>query len=695
MGARRRASAGTPKPGRALRGRARALRQRMAAPSFLYDVAVVTGVGGLTGAAARAMKQPSILGYLFAGLLVGPSLPIIPLFADPARTHALAEFGVILVMFAIGLEFRFARLIAVLPRSGFAALVQIAAMGWAGAAVGSALGWGPVGAAFLGASLAISSTMVVSGLFAQQPPDADVREHVLGILVVQDIVAIVLMATMTALAAGASVEPGELGQLLVKLVAVLGAMVGGGILLVPRLVRGALRVGGAEAATVLAVGLAFSFAALAAVAGFSVALGAFVAGMLVAESGRAHEIELNVGPIKSLFAAIFFVSIGMAVDPATALAQLPLAIGLTALVIGGQLLSVSVASVLSGAPLRRAVLSGLALGQVGELSFILAAIGEAGGVVPDGLLPTLVTVATITCFTTPWLLARGDAAVGFLDHRLPARGARLLAMVPVAVERLQRQVDPTLRDALRGTAIDAASLVLWAAVMLSVRDEASRALVSVTALPDRVMALLIDLAALLVALPLLVGLLRNARTFADAVAREVRDELLGAQAVRAMVHLLLVVGVAMPALAVLRPLVRGPWAEPLVLIAIAAAALVVWRRLGDADHDLRSGAETLALRLAAQAGSAAPSIPPQALLDHVISVTLPPGAIAHGRTLAQLDLRARTGAIVVAIHRPGAPVLLPTGHEHLAAGDVLALTGDHASIEAAAKVLAAEATAGA
>ena len=160
---------------------------------LIADLAVVTMVAALTGMLARRVGQPSILGYLLAGLIVGPYIPI-PLFADPHRMEELAEVGVVLVMFAVGLEFRIKRLVEILPLSGLTAAVQIGALAWGGFTVGSLLGWSTSASVCLGAALSISSTMVVSAVLRTRPVDEDVRAHVFGVLVVQDVVAIVLMA---------------------------------------------------------------------------------------------------------------------------------------------------------------------------------------------------------------------------------------------------------------------------------------------------------------------------------------------------------------------------------------------------------------------------------------------------------------------------------------------------------------------
>ena len=282
--------------------------------NFVVDLAIVLSVAGVTSVLARLLGQPSILGYLLAGFIVGPYIPI-PVFADPQRVQELAEFGVLLVMFAIGLEFRISKLMSVLPLSGLTGLIQVSFLVWCGFSVGHLIGWNTVQSVFLGASIAISSTMIVSKVFEDHPPAPQVRQYVLGVLVVQDVLAIVLIAATTAIAAGGGLAPMQLVTTIGGLAAVLFGMLVGGMLVVPRLMRAVVRLRSPEISAVVSVGLCFGLAELAATFGYSVALGAFIAGMLVAESGQGVTVEHLIRPLRDVFAAVFFVSVGMTVDP--------------------------------------------------------------------------------------------------------------------------------------------------------------------------------------------------------------------------------------------------------------------------------------------------------------------------------------------------------------------------------------------
>ena len=261
----------------------------------------------------QALRQPVVVGYLVAGMIVGPYTPGI--LVDASRIHGVSELGVILLMFTLGLEFSIRRLLRLGPRAAFITAVQVGLMLWLGYVCGRALGWSELESIFTGALLSISSTTIVAKAFAEQQVGADLRELALGVLLCEDLVAVIMLAVLTPLGAGAALNAGALEWTGLRLRIFLLVMVGGGILLVPPLVRLVARMGRDETLVVASVGICFGFAMEAERAGYSVALGAFLAGSLVAESGVAERLEELVRPLRDVFAAVFFVSVGMMIDP--------------------------------------------------------------------------------------------------------------------------------------------------------------------------------------------------------------------------------------------------------------------------------------------------------------------------------------------------------------------------------------------
>ncbi len=666
--------------------------------SFLADLALVLCVAAPTGLLFRALRQPPILGYLLAGLVVGPHTPI-PLFADPDRVSALSEFGVVLVMFSIGLEFSVRRLLEVLPTSGLTALVQISALAFAGYELGQLFGLGGVGPLFLAGALAISSTMVVAKVFDDRPPEPAVRELVFGVLVVQDVVAIVLLAVLSAIAAGAAVTAGELGHTLLELAGFLLALLVGGLLVVPRLVRRIERSGTPEIVVVTATALCFGFALLAQKAGYSVALGAFLAGMLTAESGRGHAIELRIAPLKDLFVAVFFVSIGMSVDPALVWDRLGLTAAVFAVVVFGQLRSVTVAGDLGGNGLRRSIEAGLTLGQIGEFAFIMAGIGIAAGVLEPFFAAVLVAVAILTSFTTPALLRLSPRLLALVDRLLPGWLRGLLSLYDAWLAQLRRRSLPRRwRRPLVVLGLEAAALIGLAIGLGLVRPWAIALLQVELALAEAGARVLVTVIELGLWLPFVIGIAKAARRLAGQIAEDLlpqveagRLDLAHAPRRSLIVGLELAIDLAVtgPIAAFTTPF-AGPWTL-LLLGTLVLATLTSLRRGGhNLDGHLRASAEVMieVIRKQAKAGPAAQVERPELLfpgVGQIETVSVAPALV--GNSLYDLDLHSRTGAAVLALVRDRASIPRPGPEVVLAEGDTLALIGSDEAIAAARALL--------
>jgi len=479
-------------------------------------------------------------------------------------------------------------------------------------------------------------------------------------------------------------------------------MVGGGLLIVPRVIRFVSKMASPEALLVLGVGLCFVFAQLAAMLGYSVALGAFVAGMLVAESGEGARIEHLVAPIKDLFAAIFFVAIGMTVDPVVAFEHLPTALLVTAVVIVVQLSAVSVGGVLAGNGPRRSISAGLALGQIGEFAFIIAAIGVSAEVVPAALAPVTVTVAVLTTFTTPLLLRRAPRVVSLVDRGLPRRVRQTLTLYTCWVESLRENTTPsgqrTIKRAMRSILVDMVGVTAILALGLwsEPRVQALLAGQGVRLSATQTDLLVLGVGVLL-ATPFGYALMRNitvlSRLFAeprDGEADTPTGRVVEA-AVRALIQIGVLVALGVPAVVILAWL-GSPYPGAGLLLVLAVALGLVWRRSGQVEDELESGAGRI-LELLARQTSDAPDDPasPGSLLpglDDALRVSLPDGSPAIGRSLAELDLRAETGATVVAIHHDHSQdTVVPNGRERLSVGDTLVLVGPQEAKERARRLL--------
>ncbi|MFO7562226.1 MAG: cation:proton antiporter [Enhygromyxa sp.] len=674
--------------------------------NFLADLALVLCVAAPTGLLFRALRQPPILGYLLAGLVVGPHTPL-PLFADPDRIHALSEFGVVLVMFSVGLEFSIGRFVKVLPTSGLTALVQISALAWAGYQLGQLFGWTGVSSMFLAGALAISSTMVVAKVFDDRPPDPAVRELVFGVLVVQDVVAIALLAVLSAVAAGAGVTAEQLGHTVLELGGFLLALLVGGMLIIPRVVRLVARIGSPDIIVVTAGAVCFGLARLAMEFGYSVALGAFLAGMLTAESGRGHEIEQRVAPLKDLFVAVFFVSVGMTVDPLLVWERIGLSAAIFATVVFGQLSSVTVAGLLGGNGLRRSIEAGLTLGQIGEFAFIMAGIGAAAGVLEPSFGAVLVAVATLTSFTTPVMVRLAPRLAAAVDRRMPEWLHTLLSLYESWLEQLRsRERSGRWRRPLVVLGLEAAGLIALTIGYGLVRPWLIGLLVEQLGLAEVGADVVVMVAELVLWLPFVIGIARAARRLARQIGEELlpqveagRLDLANAprRALIVALELAITLAVIGPIAVFTAPFVGGPW-NLLLLVMIPLGSLVSLRRGGhNLDGHVRASAEVVIELIGRQgqagpAGQARPVEEAGAMLPgfgQVEAITITTGPLV-GLTLGELDLHTRTGATVLALVREGASVPRPGSEVSLAIGDTLALIGSKEAVESARDLLTAD-----
>lgn len=369
---------------------------------LISDLAVILIAAGIITLVFKWLKQPVVLGYIVAGIIAGPAVPYIPTVSDPANIKIWADIGVIFLLFAMGLEFSFKKLMTVGGTAVIASITIVSGMMFLGYAAGNALGFSHISSIFLGGMLSMSSTAIVFKAF----DDMGLRGQkftgvVLGVLVVEDLVAVVLMVLLSTLAVSQQVEGMEMLKSILKLGAFLIFWSLLGIYLIPSFLKKVKPFLNDETLLIIALGFCLGMVMIATKAGFSSALGAFVMGSLLAETIEAEKIEKLVKPVKDLFAAIFFVSVGMMIQPDLLIEYLiPICI-LTILVIVGQVFFGSLGILLSGQSLKIALQSGFSLTQVGEFAFIIASLGVSLKVTDDYLYPVIVAVSVVTTFLTP------------------------------------------------------------------------------------------------------------------------------------------------------------------------------------------------------------------------------------------------------------------------------------------------------
>ncbi|MBB3228471.1 CPA2 family monovalent cation:H+ antiporter-2 [Luteibacter sp. Sphag1AF] len=389
---------------------------------FIQDLATVMLVAGLTTVIFQRLRQPVVLGYIIAGLLIGPhTLPVI-FIHDEQTIRTLSELGMILLLFALGLEFSLKKLRAVGGAALVAAFAEIVLMVWIGYEIGRFFSWSAMDSLFLGAMLSISSTTIIMKALEDLGLKRErFAQLMFGILIVEDLLAIVLMALLTGIASTGGVEAGDAFAAIGRLGLFMAVSLVVGLLLVPRVVDYIARVSRNDVLLVAVLGILFGFCLLVTELGYSVALGAFMIGAIVAESEAVARVERIIMPVRDMFSAIFFVAIGMLIDPALLVEYAWPIFIVTVAVVVGKVMTCSFGSFVAGNDGRTSLRVGMGLAQIGEFSFVIASLGLTLNVTSKFLYPVAVAVSAITTFLTPYLIRGSDPLAGFLARRLPAR----------------------------------------------------------------------------------------------------------------------------------------------------------------------------------------------------------------------------------------------------------------------------------
>ncbi|PMQ05249.1 Inner membrane protein YbaL [Dyella sp. AD56] len=395
---------------------------------FIQDLATVMLIAGLTTVIFQRLRQPVVLGYIIAGVLVGPYTFPVVFIHDEQTIRTLSELGMILLLFALGLEFSLKKLREVGGAALVAALCEIVLMVWLGYEIGRFFGWTSMDALFLGAMLSMSSTTIImkalDGLNLKRERFAQLM---FGILIIEDVIAIVLMALLTGIASTGGLEAAEAAAAVGRLTLFMAVSLVVGLLLVPRVVDYIARVSRDDVLLVAVLGLCFGFCLLVTEMGYSVALGAFMIGAIVGESQSVMRIERIIGPVRDMFSAIFFVAIGMLIDPAMLkLYWLPILV-VTVVVVVGKVITCSFGTFIAGNDGRTSLRVGMGLAQIGEFSFVIASLGLTLKVTSSFLYPVAVAVSAITTFLTPYLIRASDPLADVLTRRLPGGLTSLLS----------------------------------------------------------------------------------------------------------------------------------------------------------------------------------------------------------------------------------------------------------------------------
>ena len=394
---------------------------------MIADLALILICAGVMTLIFKRLKQPLVLGYIVAGFLASPNMPYMPSVTDLENVHLWSDIGVIFLLFALGLEFSFKKIVKMGAAPIISACTTILSMMVVGAFTGYAFGWGQMDCIYLGGMLAMSSTTIIFKAF----DDMGLRQQrfagmVLSVLIIEDILAIVLMVMLSTLAVSQQFEGIQMATSILKLSFFLVLWFVVGIYLIPLFLGRVKSLMSDETMLILVLGLCFGMVVLASSVGFSAAFGAFIMGSILAETIEAEKIEHLVSPVKDLFGAIFFVSVGMMVDVALIVEYIVPILCIIAAIMVGQTVFSTAGFLLSGQPLKTAMQCSFSLTQIGEFAFILATLGTSLGVTSDFLYPIVVAVSVSTTFTTPYMIRLAEPAYTVVERHLPVRWKQIL-----------------------------------------------------------------------------------------------------------------------------------------------------------------------------------------------------------------------------------------------------------------------------
>lgn len=389
-------------------------------PALIQDLGIILFTAGIVTLIFKKIQQPVVLGYLIAGFLVGPEISFLPTIQERDAIKVWAEIGVIVLLFGLGLEFSFKKLLAVGRGATVTALTEIIFMLGIGYLVGQAFDWSVMDSLFLGGILAISSTTIIIRAF----DELGMRQKrfvslVFGVLIVEDLVAILLLVLLSTIAVTKTFEGVQLFESATKLVFFLSIWFLAGIFLVPWFLKRIRKYMNEETTLIVSLGLCLMMVILATHAGFSPALGAFIMGSILAETQDGEKIEHNLRSVRDLFAAIFFVSVGMLIELEPLKEHWAAVIILTFVTIGGKLISTTAGALLGGQSIKTSVQAGMSLAQIGEFSFIIATLGLSLGVISNFLYPLAVAISAVTTLTTPYMIRGSEPFYQWLKLRLP------------------------------------------------------------------------------------------------------------------------------------------------------------------------------------------------------------------------------------------------------------------------------------
>ena len=653
---------------------------------MIQDLCVIMLTAGVTSLLFKLLKQPVVLGYIVAGVLVGPHVLGEAWVSNEESVDTWGQIGVLFLLFALGLEFSFKKLLQMGNTALIAAGTIVIGMMTLGFLTGRLFGWNEMNSLFLGGMLCMSSTTIVFKAL----DDMGLRNHhfakiCFGILVVEDLFAVILMVLLSSIATTRSFEGKEMLLQIGKLAAYLVFWFVAGIAILPMFLHKFKKHLTNETLTILSIGLCLGMVLLAVGAGFSSALGAFVMGSVLAETLEAERIEHLIEPVKNIFGAIFFVSVGMMIVPSQLVEYwLPILI-ITLVVIVGQILFASVGTLLSGQSLKVSLQTGFSLVQIGEFAFIIATLGQSLGVTDKSLYPIVVAVSVVTTFLTPFVMRGAEPTFRFLDRRL-SDGVKL-TLENYAKNRNTVTMESTFKRLLKKILL---SLFIYGVVVAFIDLIYFKYGVPLIHqllegfLPMKVVQTIALLILLVATSPFIYAMATTHRNSAEAhelwaSGNYQKAQLIGIMLLRMVVCLLFVAWTVFRIFGVTSAMIGA-----IVFIVILALTFSRRIRKQSAALQLQFSANLTAREKSAEAKRTVSQGFTNSLLDydvHLAEFRLESNSKFCGRSLMQLDVRYRSGVSIVRIVRGGININIPGGRTVLYPNDTIVVAGSDEQID--------------
>ena len=661
-------------------------------PNLIEDLALILVVAGIVTLVFKKLKQPLVLGYIVAGFLVSPHMPYIMSVVDKGDIHTWADIGVMFLLFSLGLDFSFKKILKMGMAPVIAALTIIFSMMTLGILVGHSFGWNRMDCIFLGGMLAMSSTTIIYKAF----DDLGLRQQrfaslVMSVLILEDVLAIVMMVMLSAIASGNNPDGGEMLGSILKIGFFLVLWFVVGIFLIPLFFRKTRKLMNSETMVIVALGLCCLMAVLSTKVGFSSAFGAFVMGSIIAETVEADKIIKLVEPVKNLFGAIFFVSVGMLVEPKVLVDYAIPILVLVLTILLGQGIFGTAGFMLSGQSLKNAMRCGFSMAQIGEFAFIIASLGLSLGVIGKFLYPVVVAVSVITTFLTPYMIRFAEPCYNHIEKRLPKKWVRRMNHVGNAHQNSTEEENAwkvLLRKMLINTAIYGILSTAVVTLMLTFVLPLCRNMLGHW--PGNAVC---GLFTMLMISPFLRSMVMK-NVHSDEFRQLWTESLLN----RLPLIFTMIVRVAIAAMFIfyiVNYLTRFKEALMITIAGVALVAMVLSRRLKHRSIKLeRLFIKNLRSReIAEQVNGERRPLFEGRLLDrdiHIGDFDIPEDSTWIGRTLKDLQFRNRFGVHVSSILRGSLRINIPNGRQIIFPGDRISVIGSDEQLKNFSQAIANE-----